>query len=71
MKDQLHKQGYKQGKRCTNEEEKRERYLAAQRRYSSKPWTCEFCKYTGTNKNKTNHLRTNRHKNNEKKELDV
>jgi hypothetical protein len=39
--------------------------------YKPKMWTCEFCKYTGTIKNKTNHLRTNKHKNNEKKELDI
>ena len=60
MKDQTHKQAHKQGKRCINEEEKRERYLAAQLRYSSKLWTCD-CGRTILKGNKTNHLRSKIH----------
>lgn len=36
-----------------------------------KMYTCEACQYTGTNKNKTNHIRTDKHKNNEKKQQDI
>jgi ribosomal protein L37AE/L43A len=32
--------------------------------YKPKMWTCEECNYTCTNQNKTNHLRTNKHNNN-------
>ena len=60
MKDQIHKQAYTQGNRCINEEEKRERYLAAQLRYSSKPWTCD-CGRTILKGNKTKHLRSKIH----------
>ena len=33
----------------------------------TKTWTCEACKYTCTNKNKTNHLRIYKHRMNQKK----
>jgi hypothetical protein len=56
MKDQV----YKQGKICKNEEEKRERYLAAQHRYAAKPWTCD-CGRTILKGNKTNHLKSKIH----------
>ena len=39
--------------------------------YKTEMWTCNICNYTGTNKNKTNHLRTDKHKNNEKKQQDI
>jgi hypothetical protein len=51
---------HKQGKRCSSEEERRERYLAAQLRHSSKPWTCE-CGRTVLKGNKTHHLRSKIH----------
>ena len=35
--------------------------------YKSKMWTCEVCNIPCTMKNKTNHLRTDKHKNNVKK----
>jgi hypothetical protein len=57
MKDQV----YKQGVRCRNEKEKRERYLASQQRYTSKPWTCTNCDITIRIGNKTKHLKSKKH----------
>ena len=57
MKDQV----YKQGERCTNEKEKRERYLATQLRFAAKPWTCTNCEVTIRIGNKTNHLKSKKH----------
>jgi ribosomal protein L37AE/L43A len=57
MKDQVHKQG----ERCSNEKEKRERYLAAQLRYATKPWTCTNCNITILIGNKTKHLKSKKH----------
>ena len=34
----------------------------------TKMWTCGICNITCTNKNRTNHLRTDKHKKNEKNE---
>ena len=39
-----------------------------------KMWTCDVCNIKCTNKNRTNHIRTDKHKKNEKtekKQLDV
>jgi hypothetical protein len=60
MKEQILEKVYKQGKRCSSEEERRERYLASQLRYSSKSWTCD-CGRTIRKGNKTNHLRSKIH----------
>ena len=46
--------------RCTNEKEKRERYLAAQLRYATKLYSCK-CGRTVLNGNKTKHLKSKIH----------
>ena len=52
---------YKQGERCSNEKEKRERYPASQLRYATKPWTCTNCGVTILIGNKTKHLKSKKH----------
>jgi hypothetical protein len=55
---------YKQGVICKNEEERRERYLASQRRFKVKRYHCVECNEELSVGNKTNHQRTQRHINN-------
>ena len=50
----------KQGKKCVNEEEKRERYLAAQLRYATKPYTCA-CGRIVQKGHKSKHLKSKIH----------
>jgi hypothetical protein len=51
---------FKQGKKCVNEEEKRERYLTAQLRYATRPYTCT-CGRTVQIGNKSKHLKSKIH----------
>ena len=57
----MDKPKHKQGKRYVNDEERRKGYIAAQKRHSEKPWTCEFCNMTMRKSNKVNHERTIKH----------
>jgi hypothetical protein len=57
MKDKVNKQG----QRCKNENEKRERYLASHMRYATKPWTCTDCDISILLGNKTKHLKSKTH----------
>ena len=66
MKDQIHEQVYKQGMRCKNEEEKRERYLATQHRYNVKKYDCIECGKKLSMSNRATHLKTKKHINNKK-----
>jgi ribosomal protein L37AE/L43A len=52
---------YKQGERCSNEKERRERYLASHLRYATKPWICTYCDLTIQKGNKTKHLKSKGH----------
>ena len=49
------------GRPKINEEEKRERYLASELRYATKPWTCTNCNITILIGNKTKHLKSKKH----------
>ena len=52
---------FKQGKKCVNEEERRERYLTAQLRYATKPYTCT-CGRSILLGNKSKHLKSKIHR---------
>jgi len=52
----------KQYSKYDNEEDRQKAYQEAQKRYGKKTWTCEICNKTMTRKNKTNHLRSIKHK---------
>jgi hypothetical protein len=52
---------YKQGDICKNEEERRERYLIAQLRYATKPYTCT-CGRSILLGNKSKHLKSKIHR---------
>ena len=54
-------QRHKQGVRYVNDEDRRKGYIAAQKRHSEKPWTCEICNKTMRRSNKVNHERTKAH----------
>jgi ribosomal protein L37AE/L43A len=48
----------------TNEEDRRKGLLEAFLRYSTKPWTCDICDKTILKGNKSNHLKSKKHKQN-------
>ena len=49
------------GKRYENDEDKRNGYLKAQRRYNSKKWHCEHCDKSYSISNKVQHQKTKIH----------
>ena len=52
---------YKKFGRCTNEKEKRERYLAAQHRYNVKRYKCIECDKEFSLANRSAHLKSKNH----------
>ena len=52
------------GIRYKNDEDKRNGYLEAQRRYNSKKWHCEHCDKSYSISSKSRHMKTATHKNN-------
>ena len=53
---------HKQGVVYDNEEDRRKGYLEVQKRYAYKPWTCSYCHVTILQGNKTNHLKSEKHR---------
>jgi len=53
---------HKQGVAYKTEEERRKGYLEAQKRHANKPWICSHCDVTILKGNKTNHLKSIKHR---------
>jgi len=58
MNDQIHKSG----KKYDNDEDRRQGYLSAQRRYNSKKWKCDACDYEVSISRKIRHKNSKKHK---------
>src|SRR6266536_3004704 len=58
MNDQIHKSG----KKYDNDEDRRQGFLIAQRRYSYKKWMCNVCDCEINLGNKTKHKNSKKHK---------
>ena len=50
-------------RRCQNDEERRERYLASHKRYGTKPYTCELCNVVIKQAGKARHVKSKKHLN--------
>lgn len=57
---------YKEGKVCANDDERRQRYLAAKHRYNIKKYLCLECKKELTINNRSTHQRSILHNLNKK-----
>ena len=55
---------HKQGQMYDNEKDRRDGYLEAQKRHARKPWVCNLCDIKILKGNKSNHLKSNKHRNN-------
>ena len=55
------------GNRYQTKEESHAAFLNAKRRYASKKWLCNTCRFTINRSNKTQHLRSKKHLENKKR----